>query len=150
MIQLFLKPVSSKHWLYFQLSFSVLFCLHKDWNSLVSWSIKTFLGSLQSTICETLLLKHHKVIMILVLYGYSCKKTFCFRRKYIENVNNPVSSGLAPAEETEEHLDLEAAFPRTAEDLLAMKLGEYCVLIQQLFHSYQTHFLSPLRYHSKT
>ena len=71
--------------------------------------------------------------MILVLYGYSCKTTFCFRRKYIENVNNPVSSGLTPAEETEEHLDLEAAFPRTAEDLLAMKLGDIVFLFGNYF-----------------
>ena len=49
--------------------------------------------------------------------------SWSFRRKYIENVNNPVSSGLVPTDETEEQIDLETAFPRSAEDLLAMKLG---------------------------
>ena len=49
---------------------------------------------------------------------------YFFRRKYIENVNNPLSGGLAPTDEAEEQIDLESAFPRTAEDLLAMKLGK--------------------------
>ena len=35
-----------------------------------------------------------------------------------------MSGGLAPTDEAEEQLDLETAFPRTAEDLLAMKLGK--------------------------
>ena len=49
-----------------------------------------------------------------------------------------MSSGLVPTDETEEQIDLETAFPRSAEDLLAMKLGENKILSNLRFCTRQS------------
>ena len=47
-----------------------------------------------------------------------------FRRNW-ENFDKPPAGDLVPLQESEEGQDPDTAFPKTAEDLMALKLGEY-------------------------